>query len=148
MDALLVSPDRFAQLELLLLLIHRILTEPTHRHAEGIFFAGPEAAHGASANVATGKNAAAILAAFEATYDQSLLPGRTRTTGPRCCSALSTRWRLRRYVDRAALREEIAATAIRPRRRALGPDNGRPRNRILITDKPTIPVSKEKPRYT
>ena len=47
----------------------------------------------------------------------SLLPlitGRTRTTRQRCCSALSNPWRLRTaelYVDRAALRKEIGATA-------------------------------------
>ena len=37
-------------------------------HSEGIYFAGPETDHGSSVNVATGKAAAAVLAAFQATY--------------------------------------------------------------------------------
>ena len=41
------------------------------RHSEGIYFAGPESAHGASVNVATGKDAAAVLAEFHATYGEA-----------------------------------------------------------------------------
>ena len=39
--------------------------------SEGIYFAGPESDHGSNVNAATGKDAAAVLATFEATYGGS-----------------------------------------------------------------------------
>ena len=43
-------------------------------HSEGIYFAGPEASHGASVNAATGRDAATVLAEFEATYGAPTSP--------------------------------------------------------------------------
>ena len=43
-------------------------------HSEGIYFAGPESSHGASVNVATGRDAATVLAEFEATYGAPTSP--------------------------------------------------------------------------
>ncbi len=43
-------------------------------HSEGIYFAGPESSHGGSANVATGRDAAAVLADFHAAYGAPTSP--------------------------------------------------------------------------
>ena len=55
--------------------------------SEGIYFAGPEAAHGGSVNGATGKSVDEILAVFASTYGDSHRRriGRTRTTRQPCC---------------------------------------------------------------
>lgn len=85
--------------------------------SEGIYFAGPETSHGVHANVATGKNADEILAAFESTYGES--PGAlTWAHGYDATSLLLSAINSvaveeggKLYVDRAALREEIGATS-------------------------------------
>ena len=43
-------------------------------HSEGIYFAGPESSHGGSVNVATGRDAAAVLAEFQAAYGAPTSP--------------------------------------------------------------------------
>ena len=50
------------------LLVSEFLGTP---QSEGMYFAGPESDHGANVNAATGKNAADVLAAYEATYGGS-----------------------------------------------------------------------------
>ena len=87
------------------------------RQSEGIYFAGPEASHDVHANVATGKNADEILAAFESTYGES--PGAlTWAHGYDATSLLLSAINSvaveeggKLYVDRAALREEIGETS-------------------------------------
>ena len=86
--------------------------------SEGIYFAGPEAAaHGGSVNGATGKSADEILAVFASTYGDShpspywahaydattLLLSAINSVAVQDGGTL--------YVDRAALREELASTA-------------------------------------
>ena len=53
------------------MLVSEFLAMP---HSEGIYFAGPESSHGASVNVATGRDAATVLAEFEATYGAPTSP--------------------------------------------------------------------------
>ncbi len=50
------------------LLVSEFLGTP---QSEGMYFAGPESDHGANVNAATGKNAADVLAAYEAAYGGS-----------------------------------------------------------------------------
>ena len=96
------------------LLVSEFLGTP---QSEGMYFAGPESDHGANVNAATGKNAGDILAAYEAAYGGS-------PTSPYWAHAYDATTVLltaiksvaveeggKLYVDRAALREEIGATA-------------------------------------
>ena len=53
------------------MLVAGFLAEP---HSEGIYLAGPESSHGASVNDATGKDAATVLAEYEATYGAPTSP--------------------------------------------------------------------------
>ncbi len=84
--------------------------------SEGIYFAGPEPVQGANVNVATGKNGDAILAEIESIYGGS-------HTSPFWAHAYDATTLLlsainsvavadggKLYIDRAALRQEIAAT--------------------------------------
>ena len=96
------------------LLVSEFLGTP---QSEGIYFAGPDASGDLSTNVATGKNADEILAAFESTYGES--PGSPYWAhGYDATSLLLSAINSvavaeggKLYVDRAALREEIAATS-------------------------------------
>ena len=84
--------------------------------SEGIYLAGPEAAHGSGANVATGKDAAAVLAAYQATYGESPSVPHWRHAYDAATLLLSAIESVavmeggKLYVDRAALRQEIGAT--------------------------------------
>ena len=85
--------------------------------SEGIYFAGPEASHDVAANVATGKNADEILAAFESTYGES--PGSpywahgydATSLLLSAINSVAVEEGGKLYVDRAALREELGATS-------------------------------------
>ena len=85
--------------------------------SEGIYFSGPEEGHGSSANSATGKNADAIHAAFESTRGESpathywahAYDATTLLLSAIKSVAVEDGGKL--YVDRAALRKEIGATA-------------------------------------
>ena len=96
------------------LLVSEFLGTP---QAEGMYFAGPESDHGANVNAATGKNADEVLAAYRATYDAS-------PTSPYWAHAYDATTVLlsavksvaveqggKLYIDRAALRAEIATTS-------------------------------------
>ena len=84
--------------------------------SEGIYFAGPESDLGSNVNAATGKSAEEVLDAFAAAHGGS--PGTpywahsydaaTLLLGAIESVAVAEVGKL--YVDRAALREEIAAT--------------------------------------
>ena len=50
------------------MLVSEFLGSP---QSEGLYLVGPETSHGSSVNEATGKDAATVLAAFEATYGES-----------------------------------------------------------------------------
>ncbi len=84
--------------------------------SEGIYFAGPEPVQGANVNIVTGKNGDAILAEIESIYGGS-------HTSPFWAHAYDATTLLlsainsvavadggKLYIDRAALRQEIAAT--------------------------------------
>ncbi len=85
--------------------------------SEGIYFAGPEASHDVAANVATGKNADEILAAFESTYGEP--PGSpywahgydATSLLLSAINSVAVEEGGKLYVDRAALREELGATS-------------------------------------
>ena len=94
------------------MLVSEFLGSP---HSEGIYLAGPESSHGSSVNAATGKDGAAVLAAFEATYGES-------PTSPYWAYAYDAATLLLTaiesaavakggmlHVDRAALREAMGA---------------------------------------
>ena len=96
------------------LLLSEFLGTP---QSEGLYIAGPEAAYGSNVNMATGKNGDAILATLESTYGES-------PTSPYWAHAYDATTLLlsainsvaverggKLYIDRAALREEIGATA-------------------------------------
>ena len=95
------------------LLVSEFLATP---QSEGIYFAGPESALGSNVNAATGKSAEEVLDAFAAAYGKS--PGTpywahsydaaTLLLGAIESVAVAEGGRL--YVDRAGLREAIAAT--------------------------------------
>ena len=84
-------------------------------HSERIYFVGPETSHGSSVNEATGKDAAKVLAAFEATYGESptspywayAYDAATLLLTAIESAALAMGGRL--HVDRAALREAMGA---------------------------------------
>ena len=96
------------------LLVSEFLGTP---QSEGIYFAGPDASGDLSTNVATGKNADEILAAFESTYGES--PGSpywahgydATSLLLSAINSVAVEEGGKLYVDRAALREEIAATS-------------------------------------
>ncbi len=96
------------------LLVSEFLGTP---QSEGIYFAGPEASHDLSANVATGKNADEILATFESTYGAS--PGSpywahgydATSLLLSAINSVAVEEGGKLYVDRAVLREEIGATS-------------------------------------
>ena len=84
-------------------------------HSEGIYFAGPESSHGGSVNVATGRDAAAVLAEFQATYGAPTSPywafaydAATLLLTAIETAAVAEHGRL--TLDRAALRAALAAT--------------------------------------
>ena len=85
--------------------------------SEAIYFAGPESDHGANVNVATGKDAEAVLTAFEATYGES--PGTpywayaydATTLLLSAIDSVVVEAGGKLYIDRTALRKEIRATA-------------------------------------
>ncbi len=85
--------------------------------SEGMYFAGPEADHGPNVNGATGKNADEVLAAYEATYGESPTSPYWAHAYDATTVLLSTIQSVavekdgKLYVDRAALREELGATA-------------------------------------
>ena len=95
------------------LLVSEFLATP---QSEGIYFAGPESALGSNVNAATGKSAGEVLDAFAAAYGET--PGTpywahsydaaTLLLGAIESVAVAEGGKL--YVDRAALREAIAAT--------------------------------------
>ena len=94
------------------MLVSNFLAEP---HSEGIYFAGPESSHGASVNVATGKDAAAVLAEFQATYGAPTSPywafaydAATLLLTAIEAAAVAEHGKL--TVDRAALRAALTAT--------------------------------------
>ena len=96
------------------LLLSEFLGTP---QSEGIYFAGPELVRGANVNVATGKNGDAILATLESTYGEShpapywahAYDATTLLLSAINSVAVERGGKL--YIDRAALREEIGATA-------------------------------------
>ena len=84
-------------------------------HSEGIYFAGPESSHGGSVNAATGRDAAAVLAEFQATYGAPTSPywafaydAATLLLTAIETAAVAEHGKL--TVDRAALRAALAAT--------------------------------------
>ena len=94
------------------MLVSEFLGSP---HSEGIYFVGPETSHGSSVNAATGRDAATVLAAYEAVYGES-------PTSPYWAYAYDAATLLltaiesaavarggRLHVDRAALREALGA---------------------------------------
>ena len=95
------------------LLVPEFLRTP---QSEGVYLAGPEAAHGSAANAATGKDAEAVLAAYEATYGESPNVPHWRHAYDATTLLLSAIESVAvvesgtLYVDRAALRREIRAT--------------------------------------
>ncbi len=96
------------------LLVSAFLGTP---QSEGVYFAGPDASHALDANVATGKNADEILAAFESTHGEP--PGTLRWAHAYDATSLllsainsvAVEEGGKLYVDRAVLREEIGATS-------------------------------------
>ncbi len=95
------------------LLVSEFLGTP---QSEGMYFAGPQSDHGPNVNGATGQNAAALLAAYEATYGEP-------PTSPYWAHAYDATTVLlsaiqsvaveeggKLYLDRAVLREEVGAT--------------------------------------
>ena len=95
------------------LLVPEFLGTP---QSAGIYLAGPEAAHGSGANVATGKDADAVLAAYQATYGESPSVPHWRHAYDATTLLLSAIESVavveggKLYVDRAELRQEIGAT--------------------------------------
>ena len=94
------------------MLVSNFLAEP---HSEGIYLAGPESSHGASVNVATGKDAAAVLAEFQATHGAPTSPywafaydAATLLLTAIEAAAVAEHGKL--TVDRAALRAALTAT--------------------------------------
>lgn len=96
------------------LLLSEFLSTP---QSQGIYFAGPEPVHGSNVNIATGKNADAILAEIESIYGGS-------HTSPFWAHAYDATTLLlsainsvavvdggKLYIDRAALRKAVGATA-------------------------------------
>ena len=84
-------------------------------HSVGIYFAGPESSHGGSVNDATGRNAAAVLAEFQATYGEPTTPywafaydAATLLLNAIETAAVAERGKL--TLDRARLREALTAT--------------------------------------
>ena len=85
--------------------------------SEGIYFAGPESDHGSNVNAATGKNADAVLAAFEATYGGSpstpywahAYDATTLLLSAIESAAVEEGGKL--YIDRAELRKALGAMA-------------------------------------
>ena len=84
-------------------------------HSEDIYFAGPESSHGGSVNAATGRDAAAVLAEFQATYGAPTSPywafaydAATLLLNAIETAAAAQQGRL--TVDRAALRAALTAT--------------------------------------
>ena len=94
------------------MLVSEFLAVP---HSEGIYFAGPESSHGASVNVATGKDAAAVLAEFQAAYGAPTSPywAFAYDAATLLLSAIETASETeggRLTLDRAALRAALTAT--------------------------------------
>ena len=94
------------------MLVSGFLAEP---HSEGIYFAGPESSHGGSVNVATGRDAAAVLAEFQATYGAPTSPywafaydAATLLLNAIATAAVAEGGKL--TLDRAALRAALTAT--------------------------------------
>ncbi len=85
--------------------------------SEGIYFAGPVATHISGSNMATGKNADAILAVFESAYDGSPISPYwahaydSTTLLLRAIRSVAVVDGGKLYVDRAVLRKEIGATS-------------------------------------
>ena len=84
-------------------------------HSEDIYFAGPESSHGSSVNAATGRNAVAVLAEFQATYGVPTSPywafaydAATLLLNAIETAAVAEHGKL--TLDRAALREALTAT--------------------------------------
>ena len=96
------------------LLLSEFLGTP---QSEGIYFAGPELVRGANVNVATGKNGDAILATLESTYGEShpapywAHAYDATTLLLSAINSVAVEGGGKLYIDRAALREEIGATA-------------------------------------
>ena len=94
------------------MLVSEFLGSP---QSEGIHFVGPETARGSSVNAATGKDAAAVLASFEATYGESppspywafAYDAATLLLTAIESAAVAKGGRL--HLDRAALREAMGA---------------------------------------
>ena len=84
--------------------------------AEGIYFAGPDVAHGASANAATGKSADEILATFASMYGPShpspywAHAYDATTLLLTAIESVAVEEGGKLHVDRAALREALATT--------------------------------------
>ena len=84
--------------------------------SEGIYFAGPESDFGSNVNVATGKNADAVLSAFAASYGGGPLSPYwahaydATTLLLKAIESVAVVEGEKLYVDRAALRQELAAT--------------------------------------
>ena len=84
-------------------------------HSEGIYFAGPESSHGGSVNVATARDATAVLAEFQATYGAPTSPywayaydATTLLLSAIEAAAVAEGGKL--SLDRAALRAALTAT--------------------------------------
>ena len=84
-------------------------------HSEDIYFAGPESSHGGSVNAVTGRDAAAVLAEFQATYGEPTSPywafaydAATLLLDAIETAAVAEHGRL--TLDRAALRAALTAT--------------------------------------
>ncbi len=96
------------------LLLSEFLSTP---QSEGIYFAGPEPVHGSNVNIATGKSVDEVLAAFAATYGGSpnapywahAYDATTLLLSAINSVAVADGEKL--YIDRAALRKALGATA-------------------------------------
>ena len=86
-------------------------------HSEGVYGAGPVADLGANVNAFTGKSAGEVLAAYEATYGESPASAYWAHAYDATTLLLSAIESVavvedgKLFVDRAALREELSATA-------------------------------------
>ena len=96
------------------LLISGFLGQP---HSEGVYGAGPVADLGANVNAFTSKSAGEVLAAYEATYGESPASGYWAHAYDATTLLLSAIESVavvedgKLFVDRAALREKLSATA-------------------------------------
>ena len=96
------------------LLVSEFLSLP---QSEVVYLVGPETDFGSNVNVATGKNADEVLAAYEAQYGESPVSpywalaydATTLLLSAIESAAMEVGGKL--YIDRAALREELGATA-------------------------------------